>query len=105
VLIGTVLQGTRTQLRTWIAVVRAREHSGRTPTVADLMSGHGLSRDGARQLVRRVDRALGDMRAAGPDDLLTVLLRIPADEAARVRQATPPRVRPRPQRGPTADHG
>jgi hypothetical protein len=105
VLLGTVLQGTRIEVRTWIAVVRARGRSGRTAATGELMNDHGLSRDGATQLIRRLDLALGDGGTPGGDELLTALLRLPAEEAARIRHATPPRVRPRPQQGPSADYG
>jgi hypothetical protein len=51
-----------------------------------------------------------DHREPGPPDeatrrLLTALLRIPAAEAARIRERTRPRTRPRRQVGPTADYG
>jgi hypothetical protein len=37
--------------------------------------------------------------------LLAALLRIPAAEAARIRDSTPSRRRPRRQDGPSADYG
>jgi hypothetical protein len=37
--------------------------------------------------------------------LLTALLQIPAADAAKIRDRTPSRVRPRKQEGPTADYG
>jgi hypothetical protein len=43
--------------------------------------------------------------APGEDTLLAALLQIPAEDAARVRDQTPSRVRPRRQQGPSADYG
>jgi hypothetical protein len=105
VLVGTVLQGTRVSVRTWVAVARTRVGPASGATVGHVASKHGLSRDGARQLIRRLEFALDRWPAAAGEDPLAALLRIPAAEAERIRLATPPRVRPRPQLGPSADYG
>ncbi len=103
VLAGTVLQGTRISLRTWIAVAGAYADGDPCLTPGELAAAHGVSAESARHLLRRLDARLWPGRAAG--DPLRALLRIPAGDAARIRDATPPRVRPAPQRGPTADYG
>jgi hypothetical protein len=102
VLAGTVLQGTRISLRTWIAVAGAYAGGDPVPTSGELATAHGVSAESARHLLRRLDVALA---GASEGDPLRALLRIPAGDAARIRDATPPRVRPAPQRGPTADYG
>jgi transposase-like protein len=103
VLVATVLQGTRLSVRSWIAVADACGETGRLPTAGELTREHGLGRDSARQVIRRLRVAL---EAAGfvDGDLLAALVRLPPGEAARIRDATPPRVRPRPQQGPSADY-
>jgi hypothetical protein len=66
-----------------------------------------------RPLERDADSGAGGRAAptppegAAPDEdmLLAALLQIPAEEAARVRDRTPSRVRPRRQQGPSADYG
>jgi transposase-like protein len=104
-LVGTVLQGTRLDVRTWIAVIRKRESSGRAPSATELVRDHGVSREGAAQVIRRLELALRAVRAAGGEELLSAVLQLHVDDAARIRHATPPRVRPRPQAGPSADYG
>jgi Transposase zinc-ribbon domain len=105
VLVGTVLQGTRIDLRTWIAVIRSWGALDSPPAVAELVTAHRLSRDGATHMIRRLALALGDPAATSGDERLAALLRLPPDVAARIRHATPPRVRPRPQAGPSAEYG
>lgn len=105
VLVGTVLQGTRLSLRAWVAVAQAAAGSSGPSTPDEVARRHGLSRDGARQLIRRLELAFGRHPVKAGEDPLAALLRIPAAEAARIRAATPPRVRPRPQVGPSADYG
>ncbi|MFN2562239.1 MAG: transposase [Jatrophihabitans sp.] len=105
VLVGTVLQGTRISVRTWVAVAQAARGPEGSPTPGEVARRHGLSRDGARQLIRRLDLAFQRRPVEAGDDPLAALLRIPAAEADRIRAATPPRVRPRPQLGPSADYG
>jgi hypothetical protein len=104
VLVGTVLQGTRIDVRTWVAVIRSWSALDRPPTVADLVAAHRLSRDGATHIIRRLALALGDEATASGDERLAALLRLPSDVAAWIRHATPPRVRPRPQEGPSAEY-
>jgi hypothetical protein len=105
VLVGTVLQGTRISVRTWVAVARALGGPGAARTPAEVARDAGLGRGGARQLIRRLELAFERSPVTAGEDPLAALLRIPAAEAERIRAATPPRVRPRPQLGPSADYG
>jgi hypothetical protein len=106
VLAGTILQGTRIAVHTWIAVVQDRAVTAPAASAAEVADRYGLSRDAARHLTRRLDLAAP---AGEPElswrDLLSALLHIPAEDAARIRDLTQPRVRPRPQLGPSADYG
>jgi transposase-like protein len=105
VLVGTVLQGTRISLRTWVAVARARCGPEYSSTPGEVARRHGLSPDGTRQLIRRLELAFERRPVEAGEDPLAALVRIPAAEAERIRAATPPRVRPRRQLGPSADYG
>jgi transposase-like protein len=107
VLVGTVLQGTRISLRTWIAVALAYTAADARLTAREVAAEHGLSPAAARQLLRRLEYVLGPGRLTARysgAEALTALVRLSPEDAARVREQTPPRVRPRPQRGPTADY-
>jgi hypothetical protein len=102
VLTGTVFQGTRIELRTWLRVLNA--YGADVPPARELVTRFGMSRDGARHVVARLAAATA---VRGPDNAgrLEGLLRIPAEQAARVRAQTPGRARSRRQFGPTADYG
>jgi Transposase zinc-ribbon domain len=107
VLSGTVFEGTRISLRAWLSVLAERAAGtagGAAGGMAELATRCGLSRGAARHVLRRLELALG-AEAASAADALAALLRLPSAEAARIRERTPPRVRPRPQAGPTADYG
>jgi hypothetical protein len=71
------------------------------PAVDVVVQRYGVSRAAARQLLRRLQ--LAEAACGGQDG--GALLRLEPAEAARIRAATPARVRPRPQSGPTADYG
>jgi hypothetical protein len=101
VLTGTVLAGSRVPVRTWLATLEAWGREGR-PSAAAVAAGHGLTPEAARQLIRRVEATLGDRPATDP---VRALLDVPTDEAARIRDRTPSRKRPRRQVGPAADYG
>jgi transposase-like protein len=58
VLVGTIMQGTRISLRTWIQVVSDWAAPGGPPTPERVADRFGLSREAARQLVRRVEVAV-----------------------------------------------
>jgi hypothetical protein len=106
VLAGTVLEGTRISLRAWAGVLVDWPPCGTPPTAAELAERHGLTRAAARHVARRLALAVqlvpaqldGAARAAA-------LLSLPTAEAARIRERTPTRVRPRRQLGSTADYG
>ncbi|MGI8678574.1 MAG: transposase [Jatrophihabitans sp.] len=127
VLTGTVLAGTRISLRSWVGVVGDLV-LGRSASPAELAQRHGISAEAARHIVRRLRAAAsgcdderrgrsglrfavvtGSEPAAGETDsrvekALVRLLELDVDEARRIRESTPSRVRPRPQSGPTADY-
>jgi hypothetical protein len=58
VLAGTVLQGTRISLRTWIGVLADWSAPGPPPDASQLVDRYGLSRSSARHLIRRLELAL-----------------------------------------------
>jgi transposase-like protein len=58
VLVGTILQGTRISLDTWIGVVTQCAEPGARPSVLDVAARYGVSRAAARQVLRRVELAL-----------------------------------------------
>jgi Transposase zinc-ribbon domain len=117
VLTGTVLQGTRVRTQAWIRAVEARAAS----TEGGAADRYGLSREAARHVERVLDAALAaePVRSGLADDpdpagmpmsvegarLLAALLRIDPAVAARLRDALPPRRRPRAQAGPVSDWG
>lgn len=105
VLAGTVLQGSRISLRAWIAAVLAADRPASTPGAAELAGRCGVSVAGARQIARRLAAAFEQLPPVEPGEAaLTALLQLPAADAARIRERTPARVRPRKQEGPTADY-
>src|SRR3954451_12174667 len=65
VLTGTVLAGTRIPLRTWLATLEAWGRQGRLSAAA-LAVGEGLTAEAARQLIRRIEAALGERPPADP---------------------------------------
>jgi hypothetical protein len=112
VLAGTLLHGTRAQLGLWIAAVTDWSGSGSLPATAELARRYGVGAAAARQVRRRLELAArvpavrSELAAAGGvDGLLGALLGIAPADAARIRERTPARSRPRRQRGPSADYG
>jgi len=57
VLVGTVLQGTRLSLWTWIGVLRDWAADGTLPRVTQLRERYGLSAEAARRLRGRLELA------------------------------------------------
>jgi hypothetical protein len=112
VLVGTVLEGTRVSLWTWIAIIEAWG-AGERPTTRDVAREHRLSLSAARALVDRTAAAVAGVVASAPPaserpDVLARVLSLGPDAARRVTDATPRRrvvPRPDPQCGPTADYG
>jgi hypothetical protein len=101
VLVGTVAQGSRIPMRAWADVLGQWFAADAVPAVDVVVQRYGVSRAAARQLLRRLQ--LAEAACGGQDG--GALLRLEPAEAARIRAATPARVRPRPQSGPTADYG
>jgi hypothetical protein len=111
VLTGTIFEGTRIPLRSWIGVVSdwpfVGDRSSGTPAARSLAERYGLSPEAAAGVVRRLVAAR-EQKSDGsqsPHELLASLLRLPAADAAAIRARTPGRVRPRPQVGPSAEYG
>lgn len=108
VLVGTVLAGTRISVRTWVAAIAdiaERERGGSPLGVSEIAERYGLSGEAARRMVRRVRMALD---AAGEYSIghpAAALLALSPGHAARIRELTPARIRPRRQVGPGADYG
>jgi hypothetical protein len=109
VLVGTIFEGTRIAIRTWVAVVAECGTAGAPPAARHLADRYRVSGEAGRLLTRRVVLA---MRCADisepvgqPDGLLAALVNLPAEDVRRVRRLAPGRIRPRPQAGPTADYG
>jgi transposase-like protein len=98
-LTGTVLAGSRVPARTLVAVLLAWAGGGR-PAARDAAVGHGLTAEAVQHLLRRIDAAID---AAGRADPLLAVLG--SADAEAIRWTTPARRRPRPQAGPSADHG
>jgi hypothetical protein len=131
VLVGTILQGTRVSVRTWLDALTESADAAAPIDAVDLVERHGLTRPAARLVSRRIalafaavsDGRLPDGRSPDgrspdgrspdgrspdgrlPDGRLAAVLRLPIEDAARIRAASPARVRPRRQVGPTADYG
>ena len=57
VLVGTILQGTRLSLWTWIGVLRDWTAEGTLPRVTQLQERYGLSAEAARRLLARLEFA------------------------------------------------
>ncbi len=64
VLVGTILQGTRISLRTWIAVIADRERG--PVTAADVVDRYGLGAEAARRMLRRLDLAARFVAVGAP---------------------------------------
>jgi hypothetical protein len=109
VLTGTVFEGTRISLRTWIGVLDDRARAAEPPTAGRVALRYGLSGEAARQVVQRIAAALEDPAArsasAGGRALIAAVLGIPAGRAVAIRARTPGRRRPLRQVGPSAVYG
>jgi hypothetical protein len=106
VLTGTVLQGSRISLRAWIAAAYDAGWSVSARDAGERAGRHGISRAAARHIARRLEAAFEQLPAVAPgEQALRALLQLPAVDAARIRDRTPARIRPRRQEGPTADYG
>lgn len=57
VLVGTILQGTRTSLWTWIGVVGDWQRTGRLPAPTEISERYGLTVAASRQLRKRLEHA------------------------------------------------
>lgn len=100
VLTGTVLQGTRTNLRACLGMLRDGAAGQTSGAIAER---YGVTPATVRHLLARVAAA---EQAAGPASTdLRAVLALDADRAERIREATPARRRPRRQVGPSADYG
>lgn len=106
VLSGTVLHGTKIAVRKWVQAAAEWPVDGTSPSATELVERYGISRAAARHMLGRLAAAATAVDTAGQPvgALLGAVLRLPAERAAEVRDRTPPRVRPRPQTGPTADY-
>lgn len=104
VLAGTILQGTRIGLCTWVAVMADRERGPVGP--ADVADRHRIGPEAARRMLRRLELA-DTIRAGddGPGGALGAVLQLPGAAAEQIRRQTPTRARPRRQTGPSADYG
>jgi transposase-like protein len=58
VLVGTILQGTRLSLQTWVAVMRDWSAPAGPPTARQIADRYAVSPEAARQLRRRIELAL-----------------------------------------------
>jgi transposase-like protein len=65
VLVGTIFQGSRISLRTWIGVVTDWAASPAEPTATDIADRYGLTPESARQVRRRLELACMCQPAAG----------------------------------------
>jgi hypothetical protein len=63
-LTGTVFEGTRISLRTWIGVIDDWARATSPLDLGDIAARYGLSGEAARQLRRRVAAALDEVRMA-----------------------------------------
>jgi len=99
VLTGTVLAGSRVPAPVLVAVLTGWAAGGRSHA-RDLAADRGLTAEAVRHLLRRVDAALA---AAGSADPFAAVLAAPGGD--ELRRRVPARRRPRPQVGPSADHG
>jgi transposase-like protein len=99
VLTGTVLAGSRVPVPVLVAALTDWAAGGR-PSPRALAERHGLTPEAARHLLRRVGAAID---AAGDPDPFAAVFR--GGDATALRWRTPARRRPRPQSGPSADHG
>ncbi len=99
VLAGTLLERSRASLAVWAAVVS--DVAAGPVGARELARRHAITPETARLLRGRVTAA-GVRPGADPAAALRALLRLPADEVARVRRAVP--ARRQPVHGPTRDY-